>query len=189
MKVLTILFAHLILLGPAAAAPGKDSPTRVAQRPDAPGTSAGEARKAKNRKSGATTGSIENKREKVRQQIRALRAWRLTEALDLDEKTAAALFPVINQYDDRFETLTAAGARIHRELRRAVADGDDARTEELVDELVEHQRALWKLQEDRFRDVRKVLTPEQAARILILLPEIDRAIHAEIRKAMRSRAR
>lgn len=188
MKALTILLAQLILVGPVAAAPGRDAPVQVAERPE-DGTRPRGQKNKKARKAGDQAGSIEDKREKVRQRIRALRAWRLTEALDLDEKTASALFPVINRYDGRFQKLTAAGARLHRDLRRSVADGDDARTDELVDELVEHQRQLWELQEARFRDVRKVLTPEQAARILILLPEIDRAIHAEIRKAMRPRAR
>jgi hypothetical protein len=38
-------------------------------------------------------------REKLRQRIESIKMWKLTQTLDLDEKTAARLFPLMNRYD------------------------------------------------------------------------------------------
>jgi Spy/CpxP family protein refolding chaperone len=130
--------------------------------------------------------SLSAKRAKVRQRIRALRAWRLTEALDLDEATAGKLFPILSRYDNKLSIISQEGSKLRRELRKLVRKGGTgSQFDKLIDKLVAQQKKMWKLQERRFADVRKVLTPEQAAKIMVLLPEIDRRIQQQIRQAMR----
>lgn len=130
------------------------------------------------------------KRAKVMERIRALRAWKLTEALDLDEATAARLFPILNRYDAEFATAMRESRKLRRQIRKMSRAGgakvttsaeDDRR---LLDRLVASQRKLWDLQEARFRDVRKVLTAKQAATIFVVLPELDRRIHKQVRRAL-----
>lgn len=129
---------------------------------------------------------IEAKRARLRQRIRALRAWRLTEALELDEATAARLFPILSRYDDRMVKAARQGRALRRQLRQAVKKGaPDAQMSALVDRVVAQQTAMWKLQAERFQAVRKVLSPRQAATILVVLPQIDRAIERQIRAAMK----
>jgi len=134
--------------------------------------------------------ALAKKRAKVRQRIRTLRAWRLTEALDLDEQTAARLFPILSRFDGQFEGAMQKASRL-RESAQAELERkspNQAKLDAIVDQMVEQQRALWKLQEARFQAVRKVLTPAQSAKILIILPEIDRTLHRQIRRAMRTKA-
>src|SRR5687768_9598813 len=57
-----------------------------------------------------------DRREKIKQRIRALRAYTLTEQLQLDEATAAKLFPALQKYDDEFDKLLLARADIQRRL-------------------------------------------------------------------------
>jgi hypothetical protein len=127
------------------------------------------------------------KQAKLRQKLRAARAWKLTEELDLDEATAGKLFPVLNQFDDKFVKVMEHGAALRRELRKELDGGAarDARINEIINAMLENQRALWKLGEERFLAIRKHLSPAQAAKALVLLPEIDRAVQREIRKVMR----
>src|SRR6266436_154732 len=40
-------------------------------------------------------------RNEVLERMRALRAWRIVDALKLDEATSARLFPILSKYDDR----------------------------------------------------------------------------------------
>ncbi len=127
----------------------------------------------------------ERKREKVRERIRAMRAWKLTEALDLDEAGAAKLFPVLGRYDERFEALVQENAAIHRQMRLSLEAGRTAELNALIDRAVAMRARLWKLEEERFAAVRKVLSPERAATLLVVLPEIDRRIHRQVVKAMR----
>jgi hypothetical protein len=129
------------------------------------------------------------KRQKIMRRIRSLRAWRLTEALDLDTKTAARLFPLLNSYDGKFAKVARQAGAVRRQMRSAMkaSKPNSAQLNRLINQMVKLQRANWALQEARFRAVRKVLSPTQAAKILIILPQIDQRIRRQIRRAMRSR--
>lgn len=153
-------------------------------------TSADAQRRGRHRSAqaaGKPDAALDAKRAKVRQRIHALRAWRLTEALDLDDKTAAKLFPILNRYDATMAAQMKEGARLRKELRALVKAGgtDQTAANELVDRMAKHQRQLWSLEERRFAEVRAVLTPVQAATILVVLPQIDRSIQREIGQVMR----
>jgi hypothetical protein len=126
-------------------------------------------------------------RERLRQRIRAMRAWYLTEELHLDDATAARLFPVLSQFDDRIDEVHRRGVELRRGLRRQLATSrpDSAAVNRLVDALLAHYDDLYRVQRERFAAVRKVVTPGQAAKLLLLLPKIDEAIRRQIRRALR----
>jgi hypothetical protein len=113
----------------------------------------------------------------------------LTEALELDEATAGRLFPILARYDDQLEQHLVEGALLRQRLEAALAGGGApaAQLDAVIDALVVHQRALRELEEQRFRDVRKVLTSRQAARLLVVLPDIDQRIQRQIQKLVRKR--
>jgi hypothetical protein len=125
------------------------------------------------------------RRERIRQRIRAARQWKLTEALELDEDTADKLFPILDSFDDKFVEAMGKGRELRRELRAALdSKAGDSKVNGIVDGMLDNQRAIWKLNEKRFQAARKVLSAEQAAKALIVLPEVDRAIRRQMRKAM-----
>ncbi len=124
-----------------------------------------------------------DKREKIKQRVRALRAYTLTEELDLDEATAAKLFPVLAKFDDEFDKLLAARADIQRRLEGAGSLTDPKQVDKLVDEAVANQRALWTAEDARLAQLRKILTPAQTARVLVVLPAMERKIQNQLRRA------
>ena len=135
---------------------------------------------------------VQQKRAKVRERIRALRAWKLTEELQLDQVTASKLFPILNRYDEKFEALVAESQKVRREIRTVLASGastpqTDKQLETLIDQMAAQQEKWWDLERDRFREVRKVLAPRQAARIFVILPAIDRKIQRQIGRALRGK--
>jgi hypothetical protein len=119
--------------------------------------------------------------EKVKKKLRAKRAMLLVDELDLDETTATKLMPVIDRYDDDFAKLAKENLALRKKLE---ATSDDAELEKVIDALVANQRARWDLDEARFAEVRKVLSPRQAATILVVLPEVDRRILEGVRRAI-----
>jgi len=133
---------------------------------------------------GQTPPGAQAKRERIKQRILTMRAWALTQELKLDEQAAARLFPVLARYDDVFARLLKESIDLRRAADDAEARGDDRALNELVDKIVANQRARWDAEEARFKDVRKVLTPAQCARILVALPQIDRRIQNQLRKAL-----
>jgi Spy/CpxP family protein refolding chaperone len=126
-----------------------------------------------------------NKRDKVKERIRAMRAWVLTEQLDLDAATAEKMFPVLARHDDELAKLLGERKRLRAELLAArKGNAGRAAIDPLLDKLVANQRARWAAEEQRFADLRTMLTAEQAADLLDLLPEVDRKILRGLRDAI-----
>jgi Spy/CpxP family protein refolding chaperone len=127
----------------------------------------------------------ENLRDRVREKIRVLRIARLVEALDLDERTATRFMPLVNKtYDDIGEVARDAG-EARRNLRRLLDAGsnDVSQINALVDRLVADKLKIDQLENELFREVRKVLGPAQVGRLVLVLPEINREIQQQIRRA------
>jgi hypothetical protein len=124
-----------------------------------------------------------DRREKIKQRVRALRAYTLTEQLDLDETTAAKLFPALAKFDDEFDKLLLARADLQRRLEGAGTMNDPKAVDKLVDEAVANQKALWATEEQRLVQLRKILTPAQTARVLVVLPAMERKIQNQLKRA------
>jgi Spy/CpxP family protein refolding chaperone len=124
------------------------------------------------------------RREQIKKKIRAMRAYVLTEELSLDDQSAAKLFPVLARYDDETDKLLERRVEIQRRLRRAQPFKDAKAVDRVVDEALVNQRAFWELEDRRIAELRKILTPGQAARLLVVLPELERKIRNQLRKAI-----
>lgn len=135
----------------------------------------------------ARTGARPADRDALKKRIRAMRVWYLTEELELDDATAARLFPVLATYDDQLEALEVEGARLRRELRRDIARGGASQADSgrLVDALLAHYDKVYQLQRQRIVAARKVLTAAQTGRLLLVLPRVDNAIRRQIGRVMR----
>jgi hypothetical protein len=127
----------------------------------------------------------EKRREKIKQRIRALRAYTLTEELSLDEATAGKLFPVLAKYDDVFDKLLQQRADLERRLKDADSIRDPRALDKLVDDAVANQRAFWDTEAARLAELRKILTPAQTARLLVVLPALERKIQNQLQRAIR----
>ncbi len=124
------------------------------------------------------------RREQVKKKIRALRAYTLTEELVLDEDTARRLFPMLARYDDETDRLVQKRVELQRRLRRADALPDPRAVDRLIDEAVANQRAFWDLEVKRVAELRKILTPVQTAKVLVVLPALERRIQHQLRRAI-----
>jgi hypothetical protein len=132
---------------------------------------------------GGQTAQPQDRRERIKKRIRALRAYTLTEALDLDEPTAGKLFPLLAKFDDEFDKLLVARGELERRLRAAGTQTDGKAVDKLIDEAAANQKALWDTEVRRLGELRKILTPQQVARTLVVLPKMERQIQNQLRKA------
>jgi Spy/CpxP family protein refolding chaperone len=127
----------------------------------------------------------EKLREEVMDQMRAMRMWKLTEELKLDEATAAKVFPLLAKFDDKVREL----GKSRREAMRLLAEEtqkakpDNARIKTLIDELVAARGKRGALEDERFRALRQVLTSVQQAKLLLLLPRLEDEFRRRIREA------
>ncbi len=125
-----------------------------------------------------------DRRETIKKKIRALRAYTLTEELKLDETTAAKLFPALAKWDDVTDKLLVARTDLTRQLEGASAIKDPRAIDKLIDEAIANQKAFWDLEDRRLAELRKILTPAQTARLVVVLPAFERRIQNQLRKAI-----
>ena len=128
-----------------------------------------------------------NRREAIKKRIRALRAYTLTEELALDELTAAKLFPALAKWDDVTDKLLVVRVDLTQRLRAAEQLRDPKALDKLIDEAIANQRAFWDLEEKRLAELRKILSPAQTARLLVVLPAFERKIQNQLKRAISRR--
>jgi hypothetical protein len=124
------------------------------------------------------------KRDRIKQRIQALRAYTLIDELGLDEASSGKLLVVFAKYDDEFSKLLAVRGDLQKKLA-AVTDKDaKATVDKLIDDAVANQRAMWDVEARRLDELRKSLTPAQTARLLVVLPRLERKIQNQLRRAI-----
>lgn len=133
---------------------------------------------------GAGSADPVERREQIKRKIRAMRAYTLTEELALDEQTAGRLFPVLSRYDDEIDRLLEKRRDIQRRLRAGDSLRDPRAIDRLIDDAIANQRAFRDLEDKRIGELRKILTPVQMTRLLVVLPAIDRKIQNQLSRVI-----
>ena len=122
-------------------------------------------------------------REKVKKRIETMKMWKLTEALDLDEKTASRLFPMLNDYDKKREEVEREIRKDIDFLKEALQVKDESRIKDLLEVLEKQHNTLKSLGDEERDSLREVLTIEQQARYLIFRMEFRREMRKMITEA------
>jgi hypothetical protein len=139
---------------------------------------------AQPRRAGSAAERRDERRDEIKKRIRAMRAYTLTEELKLDPDVAGQLFPLLARYDDETDKLLEKRVEVQRRLRRAEAMRDPRAVDRLIDDALANQRGFRDLEDRRLAELRKILTPFQTAKLLIVLPDFERRIQNQLRKAI-----
>jgi Spy/CpxP family protein refolding chaperone len=133
----------------------------------------------------------EHLRDQVIDKFRAERMWELTNALKLDEATAARLFPLLSKYDDDERAITKERGPLARDLREALdaPAPDNARINGLVDRLLAIRTRRQALEQEKLAAVRKVLTPAQMGKLVLVAPAIEEGFRDRIKTAVQAARR
>ena len=124
------------------------------------------------------------RREEIKKKIRSLRAYALTTELSLDEKSGGRLWPVLAKYDDEIDKLLQQRIDVQRRLATADQLKDAKAQDKLIDEAIANQKAFWSVEDRRLAELRKLLTPAQTTRLLVVLPAFERRIQNQLRRAI-----
>ena len=126
------------------------------------------------------------RREQIKKKIRALRAYTLTEELGLDEQTAGKLFPLLARYDDELDKVVESRVDVHKRLVEAGSLPNAHAVDLVIEDALANQRSMRSIEDRRIADFRKVLTSQQVARILVVLPALDRKIQNQLQRVIRN---
>ena len=128
-----------------------------------------------------------DRREEIKKKIRVLRAATLQQELNLDEKALAKLLSVLLKWDDVTDKLLVQRIDLAQKLKTADQIKDPKALDKLIDDAVANQKAFWDLEDKRLAELRKILTPAQTAKLLIVLPQFERKIQNQLRRAINRR--
>jgi Spy/CpxP family protein refolding chaperone len=158
------------VLGPLALAYAVGGAPVAAGQTPAPAPAAGKAPAAPDRR------SPEQLRKEVVERMRALRAFKIVDELKLDENASARLFPILAKFDERQMTLANERREVVRELEDELASArpDESRINKAIDRLLAIRVRRHALQDEQFKELRKVLTPVQQGKLALLLPRLER---------------
>ncbi len=126
---------------------------------------------------------------RIRSKVQALRAWQLTEVLDLDEETSSQLFPAMRKTDQERWKIEARNRELVREMARSLeqSDHDPQKIDSFLDELLANRRELIRAEERHLEKVRQILSPEDTARYFMFQIRFQREIKRKAAQAYRDR--
>ena len=122
-------------------------------------------------------------RKEVLDRMRALRAWKIVEELKLDENASAHLFPILARYDDQELALAAERRDIAQDIRTLLAapQPDEAKLTAAINRMLANRVKRHAMKDERLKELRKVLTTVQQAKLVLLLPRLEREFAQFIR--------
>lgn len=127
----------------------------------------------------------EEQSEELRARLRLMQMYALTEALELDEETAAKLFPYLREGDQAMAEVHDE-MRGHRKALRALANEEgltDAAIDEHITAMGKLEQRMSELRAEQVAGLKGILTPEQRLRFVLTRAKIER----ELRRALRQR--
>jgi len=127
----------------------------------------------------------EEQREEVRKKMEAIRIARLTEELNLDEKTAAKFIPAITSLDQKRRILLKENQELLREMRALLnaPPPDEGKLKAAIHRIEKNHHEMLSLRDKEFAAIRDNLTVEQQARYLLFHQEFQREMRGMVEGA------
>jgi Spy/CpxP family protein refolding chaperone len=124
-------------------------------------------------------------REAVIKKMDAVRIARLTEALKLDEKTAAAFIPAITALEHKRRNLMRENQEIMKEIRLLLnaSPTDEGKLKTAVSRIEKNRKEISNQRNKEFDSARSSLTVEQMARYIIFNQEFQQEMRGMLDEA------
>jgi len=127
--------------------------------------------------------------EMIRKRIEALKIWRLTKALDLNEERASRLFPLINEYDKKRLAVERNMRKDMRKLRKSVDVASEDELRALIKRVEGSHKKLQKINDEEMKRLGEILTARELAKFIIFKQDFDREIKNIIAEVKKKRGR
>ena len=126
---------------------------------------------------------------RMRQRIHMMKMWKLTEMLELDEQTAAKVFPLMREFAVKQQELRAKRVEIVKQMGQELDKDapDPAVLRPLIDEFKQNELAMVETRIARLDDMSKLLGEEQVAKMIALTPKFERQFQGLLGEARATR--
>jgi Spy/CpxP family protein refolding chaperone len=113
--------------------------------------------------------AFEAKREEIRKRVDAVRIYRMTEELKLDEKTSGQVSSILSSFDQKRRDLQKDQMSSMRSLREVMRTEkpDEAKIKPLLTKLEGNHRQMENLWDSELKSLKDLLSTEQQARFIL----------------------
>jgi hypothetical protein len=125
-------------------------------------------------------------RVRIRERVRVAVEQKLIAQLALDPQTAQRFQQLLDRYDAQIAELQKDAGQAHKELKQFVDGGgnDPGTIYRLADRIIDDRARVQRLESERSRDVRQVLTPQQYGKLIVVYPQVAKELKQELWKAL-----
>jgi Spy/CpxP family protein refolding chaperone len=118
-------------------------------------------------------------RAEAMKRLEMVRLYKLVEVLELSSEESARLFPVVQKFDEQFRQIVEKTEKAYLELHKTVVaeNPDPEKLEQLVNEILQNERAALKVRGAQYTELKKVLSPERCAKYLLFEKSFQREMH------------
>lgn len=127
------------------------------------------------------------RREKMRERIKTIKIWQLTEAVGLTTEQSERFFPVYNKHQNDHEKLEEERLSLLRKLDELSEKSDISESEikKIIDQLSEIDNRLIGLRKGFLNEISGVLSIKQVAKLLVFEEMFMRRLQENIRDIRR----
>lgn len=131
----------------------------------------------------------QNRRAEMLEKIRMVRMYSLVEALELDDATAAKLFPYLRTHDGTLETLQQNKQKSHRALRQMVKNDsvDEKAAEDHFAAILAADAEIATTERMQLEGLKGILSAEQRVKFFLAKPAFERKIREMMREQRQRR--
>ena len=125
---------------------------------------------------------LAGKQLRVLEKIQVVRAWKLTEVLELDESNGPALMQTLAKYDQQLFTAQRSLRKTERSLRKAIrGNASDQELERLLNEAIRKRKEVDKLRFEQLEEAGKTLDIRRRVKLYHFMPKFERQIRKRLR--------
>jgi hypothetical protein len=123
-------------------------------------------------------------REKMRERIKTIKIWRLTEKLNLDTEQSEKFFPLYNKFQDDREAIDQQRREVFQRLDELInqEDAKDEDIDKLLDQLDGFDRQLNTNRTEFRKNLEGILTTRQIGNLYVFEVEFARHIQDIVRE-------
>jgi Spy/CpxP family protein refolding chaperone len=132
---------------------------------------------------GKRRGDGPRERDKMRERIGMMMMWRLTDVLELDQETAAKVFPLMREYDEQQRNLRDKRRDIVKKLQDTLDQekSDPTALTGLIGEFKQNERDMVEMRNKRLDALSEVLSDEQVAKLIVCIPQFEHEMRGMMR--------
>lgn len=112
-----------------------------------------------------------------RERIYSLIAMRLSDELKLDATKSQQLKSIMQRSYERRARLKQQMATLNQQLRGASSSGNEAELQRLLAAIDQTRGSFDQSDDEMFKEIKKILTPQQQAQYLIIMEEIRQEVY------------